>query len=274
MVCLLPPPATSGTCRRLSLPCTLTRPPRPRPHRMHWGRSTSCFLPTKPSLKWKAHEAWQNTRPMPSFVWRLAALAEGGQFSVDPTMLLLATRLLNNAAASVMRAGASSCAELSELCDSADGRLVRWVCGETCGCLNPFSSPWYKVAAQGCSPSCMAIGAQQLQNRSCEDVPPSDESWRAFWTSYPAALSNYIGQNLEGFQAFQVANRTIQAMLSGGCPALLRFPTDIFIDATYCDGFPELFGSLASLCPQSCGCATSLQSPGACPASCRANASA
>ncbi|CAE7260639.1 unnamed protein product [Symbiodinium microadriaticum] len=204
------------------------------------------------------------------FCVEVHALNQGGMFSTDIETQLLARRLLNNAATSVGRSGASSCGELSDLCDLAESRLLRWVCADTCGCLDPYSSPWYKVAAQGCSPTCVALGQQRLQNSSCQDVPPEHHSWRSFWLNYGPAISGFLGQDIQSFQAFATANQSIQAMLSGGCPMLLQFPADGFLGAAYCDGHPGLFRPLASLCPQSCRC-SALPFESTCPPSCRAS---
>ena len=195
-------------------------------------------------------------------------LKPGGIFSEDAVLLRYTTRLLNNAAASLGLSAGTNCKEMSDRCDDSDARLLRWVCGETCGCNDPFASPWYKVEAQGCATACMQLGQHKLQNRSCEDVAASDNSWQTFWSLYTSAMTQFLGQDLSETQSLQRATNTIAAMLSEGCPALAQHPTDVFLEIPYCDGHSSLFRPLASLCPQSCGCGSSSPSGNACPSSC------
>lgn len=39
----------------------------------------------------------------------------------------------------------SNCSELKHLCDLPEARLLRMVCGSTCGCTDPLSQPFHKV---------------------------------------------------------------------------------------------------------------------------------
>ncbi|CAE7375495.1 unnamed protein product [Symbiodinium sp. CCMP2592] len=199
----------------------------------------------------------------------LDVLNENGAFHTDMTLRPLATMVLNSAAAAVGRANAQSCQELQDRCDDADGRLLRLVCGETCGCTDPFSSAWYKVQAQGCSVSCLQRREPKLQNRSCQDLPV-DDTWRTFWSSYATVLSAYFGQPVETTQAFTAVNQTLQVLGVGGCPVLAQFPQDFLTGTSWCEGTPELVRSLASICPESCGCNNpSPEVSHLCPPSCR-----
>lgn len=48
----------------------------------------------------------------------------------------------------------TGCAELKDLCSDPDARLLRMICGATCGCSNPYASAWHKVTTQGCLGTC------------------------------------------------------------------------------------------------------------------------
>ncbi|CAE7019682.1 unnamed protein product [Symbiodinium sp. CCMP2456] len=188
-----------------------------------------------------------------SSCFELDVLKEDSPYRTDPAMQPLGALLVNSAAGALGRAGARGCQELKDKCDDPDGRLLRMICGETCGCLEPFSSPWYKVPAQGCAPACLELGQPKLQNRSCQDMPV-DDTWRAFWAQYPEVLSHYFGHPVETVQAFALVNQTLQALAMGGCPVLLQFPVDYMSGNVWCEGMPELVRPLASICPQTCGC--------------------
>ena len=204
-------------------------------------------------------------------------LKEGAPYYTDPALRSLSALLINSAAGAVGRAGARSCQELRDKCDHPDARLLRLVCGETCGCIDPFSSPWYKVPAQGCATACLDIGQANLQNLSCQDSPV-DDTWRTFWARYPDVLSHYFGQPVETTQAFALVNQTLPALATDGCPVLAQFPVDFISNTVWCEGAPELVRPLASLCPQTCGCdQPSPKISQHCPLSCsiaRSNASA
>jgi len=180
-------------------------------------------------------------------------LKEGSPYYTDPTLQSLAALLINSAAGALGRAGARSCQELQDKCDDPDARLLRMVCGETCGCIDPFSSPWYKVPAQGCAAACLELGRAQLQNHSCQDMPV-DDTWRAFWARYGNVLSHYFGQPVETTQAFALVNQTLPVLAMGGCPVLVQFPVDHISTTVWCEGTSDLVRPLASLCPQTCGC--------------------
>ncbi|CAJ1440318.1 unnamed protein product [Effrenium voratum] len=196
-------------------------------------------------------------------------LNASGDLYGDPSMQPLATQLVKTAAATVGRQDATSCQELQDMCHRLDARLLRLVCGQTCECTDPFSSPWYKTEAQGCSSTCLRLARRNKPNNHCEDVSASHAGWRNFWARYPDVAAAYF----EGAQSSQhgpIVNQTMSRMLSGGCEALRRFPTDALMDTEWCEGMPDLFRPLAHLCPQSCGCNISAGAalPSYCPISC------
>ena len=136
--------------------------------------------------------------------------------------------------------------------------------------MDPFSIAWFKVEGSGCSSACLELGQASLQNRSCEDSPV-DDSWRAFWDLYPAAMSTFFGNDVDDTQVFQDINRTLTALKQIGCPALSQFPSDFLTGAVWCDGKPGLLRPLTSICPQACGCENPSPQPSAyCPQSCSA----
>ena len=196
-------------------------------------------------------------------------LKPDGEFHADPTLGPMTEMLFRSASASVGHAQAQSCEELREHCDAPEARLLRMVCGETCGCMDPFSSAWYKVEAHGCATSCLQFVPQRLQNHSCVDSPV-DDTWRAFWTAYPDVLSSYAGQPVENTHLFYDLSNLAQNMLSLGCPALAQHPSDFLTGAVWCEGKPDLLRPLASICPQTCGCdSPSPHMEQHCPPSCR-----
>lgn len=195
-------------------------------------------------------------------------LNSSGDMYGDPERQSLAAQLVNNAAASVRLHSATSCAEMQGMCNRLNSRLLRLVCGQTCGCTDPLSSPSYKTEAQGCASTCLRIARRALATRECQDVPRTQEGWQTFWSKYADVAAAYFG---EGGQANMLAlvNQTSEHMLSGGCPALAQFPKDLVMDTEWCEGLPDLFRPLAHLCPESCGCnITTGTLPSHCPRSC------
>ena len=180
-------------------------------------------------------------------------LNEGGQWHTDPVLRPLTDMLLTSAANHAGLPGKQGCEELRHLCDQPDSRLLRMMCGETCGCLDPLGIAWFRVEAQGCSSACLEIGRRSLQNHTCEDSP-MDDRWRAFWTAYPTVVSLHVGQELAHTAAFPEMNQTMHAMLIAGCPALLQHPSDFITGTVWCKGHPDLLQPLAPICPQTCGC--------------------
>ncbi|CAE7330147.1 unnamed protein product [Symbiodinium sp. CCMP2592] len=196
-------------------------------------------------------------------------LNSSGDMYGDASMQPLATQLVNTAAATVGRTGATSCLELKDQCSRLNARLLRLVCGQTCGCTDPYSSPWYRTETQGCASTCLRIARRALSSSSCTDVSVTSDGWQAFWSLYPVVARAYFGEGAQANLEVVVA-QTVERMLSAGCEALIEFPTDAIMDVEWCEGMPDLFRPLAHLCPQSCGCTASSGGalPSFCPASC------
>ena len=223
-------------------------------------------------------------------------LNSSGDMYGDASMQPLATQLLNTAAATVGRTGTTSCLELKDQCNRLNARLLRLVCGQTCGCTDPYSSPWYKTETQGCASTCLRIARRALASSRCQDVSvawsslrlrapevlmgfrlqfmPSrskvtSDAWQAFWSLYPAVARAYFGEGSKASASLEVVvGQTVETMLSAGCEGLIEFPKDTIMDVEWCEGMPDLFRPLAHLCPESCGCTTSGALPSFCPGSC------
>ena len=189
-----------------------------------------------------------------------------GRYHNDTALIPWTSILIRNSAASVGLHDARSCEELRGMCSGVDSRLLRMVCGEACGCTDPYSSAWYKVAAQGCQPTCLQLAQASLSGGSCEDAA-NDADWQAFWTTYPDAVSYFYSTDVTQTALWPIANQTVQAMRQDGCAALTRFPTDVMTNAEWCSGMPQLFRPLSALCPRSCGCGQRADLTH-CPASC------
>ncbi|CAE7375478.1 unnamed protein product [Symbiodinium sp. CCMP2592] len=186
----------------------------------------------------------------------------------DPSMQAMAQVRIDIAALSVGRPDVDNCQGLGDLCDTFDARLVRLTCGTTCGCLNPYSSAWYKVEAQGCATACLSVADMRMMNSTCQDMPP-DDNWRKFWTLYPSVLSSFYGRDIRGTTFYADITQTVNAMISGGCPVLAQSPFELMTQASWCQGFPTLFRPLATVCPQTCGCnLANGELPSYCPPSC------
>ena len=194
-------------------------------------------------------------------------LAESGRMHNDPSISSVAQLFLRSAGAALGFLGASNCSQLSSYCQDYNSRLLRYACGETCGCMESLPSPWFKVVHQGCSPICMQQAAAQLSLEPCEDVAPNHTSWQAFWKAYPSVVSGFFGNDIREVNIFASVNQSNQAMLANGCPTLRQAPVDFMTQAEWCKGLDTLFGPLAHLCPESCGCKSAFD-PSYCPSSC------
>ena len=161
-------------------------------------------------------------------------LNEGALLHNDPALQPLVDVLLRTAGLALGREMVSSCQELSDFCDHADAGLLRLVCGETCGCTDPVSNPWYKVEAQGCSTSCLIEANWNGRDIPCVDSE-ANRSWEMFWDSYPDAVSAFYGQPIQRSALWPDLNRTMHGMLSEGCSYLRIAPFDSPTSAHFCD---------------------------------------
>ena len=196
-------------------------------------------------------------------------LNEGGGLYGDQSIQYWTSALMRTAGASVGLHDAQSCQEMAGMCNVAESRLLRMLCGDTCGCTDPHSNSWFRVPAQGCGPVCLQLGQAALDELSCTDAS-NDETWRAFWNIYPVAVSYYYGADITQTQLWPLADQMVQTMLRDGCAALQQFPRDPITNAAWCEGFAELFRPLSAICPQSCGCDQAGALEIYCPSSCKA----
>jgi len=193
-------------------------------------------------------------------------LNEGALLHNDLALRPLVDVMLRQAGLVLGREMVSSCQELSDFCNHADAGLLRLVCGETCGCTDPVSNPWYKVEAQGCSTSCLIEANWKGRDIPCVDSE-ANRSWDVFWNSYPDAVSAFYGQPIQQSVLWPDLNRTMQGMLSQGCSYLSIAPFDSPTSAHFCEGLTTLFKPLTTICPVTCGCQADTPKTG-CPSSC------
>ena len=193
-------------------------------------------------------------------------LQETGRVYRDPVAMSLIEPRFQSMVARFGR-NATTCEEMQDLCYLPEARMLRYLCGATCGCASAGTSTWYKVARQGCSESCLKEAEAET---ACTDVAATSEGWRSFWMNYVPVVSSFFGQNLAQANMLTMLNQTVQAMLSEGCPRLLVNDTDFVTSVKWCEGFPDLFRPVAFLCPETCGCKASLS--GFCPSNCLSDA--
>ncbi|CAL1172819.1 unnamed protein product, partial [Cladocopium goreaui] len=169
-------------------------------------------------------------------------LFDGGSLRNDSNIYESVLLFLRSAGAAMGLEGASSCSELSHLCDHHNARLLRYTCGHTCGCTDPAASPWYKLPNQGCAPTCTWRATMLRNQQPCEDVSANHSSWQKFWLDYASVLSGHFGTDITRASVWPGINLTIQVMLRTGCASLLQSPTDFLTQATWCLGDDESFG--------------------------------
>ncbi|CAE7576878.1 unnamed protein product [Symbiodinium natans] len=116
-------------------------------------------------------------------------LQETGRVFRDPVAMSLIEPRFQSAVALWGR-NATSCEEMRDLCDHPDARMLRYVCGGTCGCASPGASSWYKVPRQGCSSSCLLEAEASM---ACSDVAPTAPGWQSFWMNYVPVISSFFG---------------------------------------------------------------------------------
>ncbi|CAE7623310.1 unnamed protein product [Symbiodinium necroappetens] len=150
----------------------------------------------------------------------------------------------------------STCLDMVSHCNDAEARMLRQVCGVTCGCADPRSYPVYKVPHKGCSRNCLSNAASPEQP-ICEDIE-NGAMWKQFWDGYPTVLSSEIGVMLDYNSTLgQWVLQLIGAMQEFGCAALAFHPElakEPVTQQRWCDGIDEVIAPLARICPESCGC--------------------
>ncbi|CAE7289940.1 VPS11 [Symbiodinium natans] len=201
------------------------------------------------------------------------ALWPGTPFHEDPVVTSILHARLRSALVSLGQPPSITCDGVAHLCNMPDARLLRLMCGYTCGCTDPYSSsPWHRVQAAGCSVACTARALTILATQPCEDQPAGD-AWEAFWDGYAPALSDHYGLNVSQADIWPAASSIANQLRVRGCPGLTNpeLQLELITQTPWCQGHERLFRPLAWICPRSCGCfGTAL---GHCPASCVANAS-
>jgi len=208
------------------------------------------------------------------FCMETTILMETGQLHGDVALQPIIEDVLKNAASAMGRPHATTCEELADLCSMPDARLLRVVCGATCGCTELRTSAWHKVESMGCAKPCLEDAKAKLQGASCEDDVINDAGWQAFWHQYEDALIGLYGPGVTQTQLFGSLNATAQSFLTDGCPVMSTLPFELLTGVSWCDGQPNLFRPLASMCPVQCGCRDGRPAtlpnglPSYCPTSC------
>ena len=162
-------------------------------------------------------------------------LTEGALLNGDANLQPAAEVMLRNAGLALGYDLVSDCAQLSHMCDRPNAGLLRLVCGETCGCTDAVSSPFYKVPAQGCSQACLQDAEEKLANLTCENNE-TGRNWDTFWNTYETALTGYYGEEVTQTSLWYMVNATVQGMLSHGCGYLEVEPQDFVTGVNWCEG--------------------------------------
>lgn len=95
------------------------------------------------------------------FCWQTEVLHPNGSFWNHENMTKIMQSRLNTIAFKYNMPENSTCDDFLPFCDRPDARLLRLSCGDTCGCSDPSSLPWWKVTMTGCGDFC-------LMARGCE----------------------------------------------------------------------------------------------------------
>lgn len=167
----------------------------------------------------------------------------------------------------------SSCADMKDKCDDSTSGLLRFMCGETCGCTSPYSNPWYRVIQHGCTAACIEEARDVASRAVCEDMDmtasPWKDIWVQFWTQYRQVIHSH-GIDLDG-DDFGYMNGMIGNMTVMGCAGLQVIPwgEDIVFNTKFCEGSPLYYRGLAYFCPVSCGCSSADPMPSWCPRLCQ-----
>jgi len=193
-----------------------------------------------------------------------------GPYYGDPLIAPLVNVMLRMAAYSLGRFDATGCAELKDLCPRPDARLLRMICGATCGCSNPYASAWHKVTPQGCIGTCLQAATNTLSASPCEDQNVT-EDWLLFWDSYAPSMTAFYGNDVSSSSIYPAMQEMISVMKSRGCAGLTNesMQTELATRASWCQGYPPLWRPLAGQCPVSCGCLGASPLPSYCSSSCR-----
>merc|ERR1712150_12375 len=146
----------------------------------------------------------------------------------------------------------TTCMDFKSHCDERTADALRFMCGLTCGCWNPWGG-LYNLA--GCLTPCFADRTYELEQViPCEDVGTGDvavEGMRALLTGlgYP----NHITNEVENC-SHNVYGQPVDSSLGLCNPSL-----------------SARFGTYLPFCPISCGCADANRSTylsESCPAAC------
>eukprot|EP00435_Cladocopium_sp_Y103_P073536 s29_g44.t1 len=170
------------------------------------------------------------------------ALRPGAPFYGDPIIEPIIHARMRSALVVLGHPPGTSCENITHLCSRPDARLLRLMCGDTCGCTDPFSSPWHKVPSQGCSDACTVRTQNILATQPCEDQPAGDV-WKEFWDGYPAALAEFYGQNVSGAAIWPMASNVMAQLRVTGCSGLAvpELQMEMITQTPWCQGHEPRF---------------------------------
>ncbi|CAK9099102.1 unnamed protein product [Durusdinium trenchii] len=163
----------------------------------------------------------------------------------------------------------SSCANMSSYCESDEGQLLRLLCPETCSCDKPLTSPWYKVANQGCPLKCEPPREEAVKALPCQDASDAID-WVGFWEDYPGIMASYL--TLEDASSDPNVTKIVNMMVqNNSCALLSELGFEPLTSGDWCTGKDLLWAPLAHICPVACGCAEETamwEKPSYCPTAC------
>ena len=165
---------------------------------------------------------------------------------------------------------ATSCADLSTFCNDWDARLLRLICGQTCGCADPRALPWFKVPNQGCSTPCRREAMTAAASLPCSDANTT-ANWHTFWEMYPTVMSSIFGQDVLATPNGPNIVKLMEMMDVLGCVGLGIIASEDMAESSFwCEGSEQYsFGPLALICPRACGCTGGAAMPTYCSDSCQ-----
>ncbi|CAE7197410.1 unnamed protein product [Symbiodinium natans] len=155
--------------------------------------------------------------------------------------------------------GAKDCASAKPFCERRDLPLIRMMCPETCGCVDPLAGLYVD---NGCRQLCRETPEFQaaLASAACQDLSNSKQelAWQRWWSGF---YSNERGIWSEDNEMMTFARGGAE----GNCSFLL---SQDWMARTFCQQRQTRPGTM--ICPSVCGCPGITD--GWCPGSCLSDA--
>ncbi|OLP92960.1 hypothetical protein AK812_SmicGene25177 [Symbiodinium microadriaticum] len=143
----------------------------------------------------------------------------------DPVVTeLFYTRLRTSVAMLGYFGEVPDCAEVRDYCDFPQARLLRMMCGDTCGCTQALSQPFHKVIRGGCTESCLRLAETEVRNLECRDHDQDpDVRWAAGWDVYPEAMGDFFSTNITETVVYPAILSVVSSMKAGPQIGVLAF---------------------------------------------------